>query len=230
MQSLLGNKELAEKLTDSAQALQKDAKSTAITQIPYSNVAQSGGGDVGTVLDIAMAGKGLIGLAAKGSAKVAAKNVDEVAAPIVRQLDQFDEIAAKTKIDMPHILDGHLNAKGKAVGFHARPDGIDPPNSRMKQQIGLKNPQDVYQGKVEIRDPATGNWVAKKGNDGMSTFYPDNMSPKEIEAAVRHAYADALRKGEVELSGEFTGDSGLGFRIEGAARNGNIATAYPVYK
>jgi hypothetical protein len=80
MQSLLGNKELAEKLTDSAQALQKDAKSTAIPQIPYSNVAQSGGGDIGTVIDIAMAGKGLIGLAAKGSAKVAAKNVDEVAA------------------------------------------------------------------------------------------------------------------------------------------------------
>jgi hypothetical protein len=98
MQSLLGNKELAEKLTDGAQALQKGANSTVITQIPYSNVAQSGGGDVGTVIDIAMAGKGLIELAAKGSAKVAAKNVDEVSAPLIRQFDQFDEIAAKTKI------------------------------------------------------------------------------------------------------------------------------------
>ena len=131
---------------------------------------------------------------------------------------------------MPHILDGHLNKKGQAVGFHHRGDGIDPPNSRMTSQVGLKNPQDVYIGKVEVRDPANGNWVSKKSNSGESTFYPDNMTPKEVEAAIRHAYADALRKGEVKQTGVFSGDSGLGFNISGRVRNDHITTAYPIYK
>jgi Bacterial EndoU nuclease len=225
MQSLLGNEKLAETLTNSAQAAQKTASTNVIGQIPYSNVAQSGGGDIGTVIDIAMAGKGLIGVVAKGGAKLAAKNLDEVVAPLARQLDRFDEIAKNAKIDLQHILDGHLNGKGKAVGFHSRPDGIDPPNAKMTEQIGLKNPQGVYKGKVEIRDPATGNWVPKKKN---STFFPDHMTPKEIEAAVRHAYADALRKGGVTPDGEFTGRSGFGFEITGVVRNNQIPTAYPV--
>jgi hypothetical protein len=28
-----------------------------------------------------------------------------------------------------------MNAKGKAVGFHARSDGIDSPNSRITEQV-----------------------------------------------------------------------------------------------
>ena len=131
---------------------------------------------------------------------------------------------------MPHILDGHLNKKGQAVGFHHRGDGIDPPNSRMTSQVGLKNPQDVYIGKVEVRDPANGNWVSKKSNKGESTFYPDNMTPKEIEVAVRHAYADALRNNRIDHFGRFTGNSGLGFEIHGAAHHNEVATAYPIYK
>jgi Bacterial EndoU nuclease len=223
----LGNEKLATQLFDSAQATQTAASVPVIPQIPYSNIAQSGGGDIGTVIDVAMAGKGLVSAVAKVGARTAAKGADEVMASLARQLDQFDQLAASAKIDMPHILEGNLNAKGKAVGFHARPDGIDPPNARMTQQIGLKNPQDVYVGRVEIRDPVTGNWIPKKSNKGTSTLYPDHMTPKEIEAAVRHAYADALRSGRVDAEGVFVGNSGLGFKIEGRIRAGQIPTAYP---
>jgi hypothetical protein len=236
LQSLFGQDKAAAQSRQSAETLRQVGQQDVIPSIPYKNAAQQGGANILTAAELAggaeavySGGKWLVKSAPEMLAK-GGKQVDEVAAPLIRQLDKFDEIAAKAKIDMPHILDGHLNAKGKAVGFHARPDGIDPPGARMTQQVGLKNPQDVYIGKVEIRDPVTGNWVPKKSNAGLSSFYPDNMTLKEIDAAIRQAYADALRKGQVEPSGEFIGDSGLGFQIEGAARNGNIPTAYPIYE
>lgn len=144
----------------------------------------------------------------------------------VRAPDQFDTQARNVAIDMPHILQGHLNAKGKAVGFHSRPGGTDPVTSRMTSQIDAPNAQGVYTGKVEVRASANDPWVAKKG---MSSFYPDRMSGSDVEAVVRTAYADALRQGYAG-SGRFSGDSGQGFRIEGFADNGKIATAYPLYK
>jgi hypothetical protein len=238
MQSLFGMDKAAAQSRQSADILRQAGQQDVIPSIPYKNAAQQGGANMVTAAELASGAKALYSggkwviknapeMLAKGGKQV--DEVAEVTKPIIRQLDQFDEIAAKTKIDMPHILNGHMNKKGQAVGFHARPDGIDPPGSRMTQQVGLKNPQDVYIGKVEIRDPATGNWVAKKANNGESTFFPDTMSPKEIEAAVRHAYADALRTGRVMPDGQFTGLSSYGFEIQGYVRNDNLTTAFPKY-
>ena len=56
------------------------------------------------------------------------------------------------------------------------------------------------------------------------------MSAKEIEAAVRNAYADAIRNNRVDQFGRFTGDSGLNFDITGVAMNNEIPTAYPIMK
>jgi Bacterial EndoU nuclease len=193
-------------------------------------LAASGGG-------AGLAGKlgkiAAVGVAARLEGRVVATTADDVAKvakPSVRQLDKFDKLAAYAKIDMSHILDGNINGKGKAVGFHYRPDGIDPPNAKMTEQVGLKNPQDVYVGKVEILDPVTGIPVKKESNAGISTFFPDHMSPKEIEAAVRHAYADALRNNRIRLDGGFTGMSDAGFEITGFARNNQINSAYPIFK
>ncbi len=144
----------------------------------------------------------------------------------VRAPDQFDIQARNASIDMPHILQGHLNTKGKAVGFHSRPGGINPETSRMTQVIDRPNAQGVYTGKVQVLSSDGRTWVDKKG---MSSFYPDRMSGSDVEAAVRTAYADAMRQGYAG-SGRFSGDSGQGFRIEGFAQGGKIATAYPLYQ
>jgi hypothetical protein len=163
------------------------------------------------------------------AAGVAGRQADEIGESAARQIDEFDEIAANINIDMRHISDGHLNAKGKAVGFHSRPDAIDPQNSRMVEQVGNISPEGVYIGRVEIRDPATGQWIPKTSNGGQSTFYPDRMSAQDVEAAVRNAYADALRQNPDMPDGLWRGSSGQGFQIEGVVRNGEIVTAYPIF-
>jgi hypothetical protein len=157
--------------------------------------------------------------------------VDEVAAPLTRQLDQFDEIAAKVEIEIGHILTGELRFKPdgsvkKAVGFHLREGGQDLATARVKQIIEQPNAAGVYQAKVQIKNPADGSWVDKSGK---STFYPDHMTPGDVETAVRNAYADALRNGNVTTAGRFEGDGGLGFKIVGFVENNSMSTAYPQY-
>ena len=225
---LFGNDKAAGQMESAAGVYRDIAAKGMLPTIAYKNDAQSGGANIATIVELATG----VGGIAKGGAKLLAKKSDdiaeaavrqgdEVASPLARQLDRFDTLAANAKLDMPHILDGHLNTKGKAVGFHARPDGIDPPNARMTEQVGLTNPQGVYVGRVEIAG------IPKKQ---ISTFFPDTMSAKEIEAAVRNAYADAIRNNRVDQFGRFTGDSGLNFDITGVAMNNEIPTAYPIMK
>ena len=243
LQSLIGNDDFAKQLTDSATSLQGIASRPMVEQISYDNIAQSGGGDIGTVIDLATGVKGIASAVSKGTAKAAAHSADElaevtgkqadeatdIAKAATRPLDQFDQIAANAKIDLPHILNGHTNAKGKAVGFHSRPDGIDPAGSRMTQQVESPNQHGIYVGKVEVFDATKGQWIPKTSNNGTSTFYPDTLSPQEIESSIRHAYADALRQDPSFTSGLWRGRSEHGFEIEGAFRNGQIVTAYPIY-
>ena len=63
--------------------MRQTGQSQIIPQIPYSNIAQSGGGDVGTVIDVAMAGKGLVTggarLLAREGAEVVVRSADDVA-------------------------------------------------------------------------------------------------------------------------------------------------------
>jgi hypothetical protein len=157
------------------------------------------------------------------------KKADEVAAPAARQLDQFDEIAANVNIDTGHILNGEVkvgrNGTPRSVGFHLREGGQDLPGARVSSITQPPNATGVYKGRVEVQNPADGSWVAKNAE---STFYPDKMTASDVEAAIRHAYADALRRGEV-VGDRFTGDSGLGFKIQGFVKDGVMATAYPLY-
>jgi len=236
MSALFGNDKAAAQLNDNAAAMRDAASRPVIAQIPYANIAQSGGGDVGTIADLALAGKGLASVGARALVRnadevagAAERQIDEIGAPLTRVPDEFDKIAAAAKIDMRHILEGHLNKKGQAVGFHARPDGIDPPNSKMVELIHKPNTQGVYVGKVEVRESVTTRWVPKKSNDGESTFFPDHMNAHEIELAVRHAYADALRRNDIDADGFFSGDSALGFQISGYARDKGITSAFPIF-
>lgn len=58
----------------------------------------------------------------------------------------------------------------------------------------------VYKGKVEIRDPDTGNWVEKKAD---STFYPDRMSRDQVVQSIENAWDN--KTGFDSKSGRFEG-------------------------
>ncbi len=123
-------------------------------------------------------------------------------------------------IKFGHVTDGEINKKGRAVGFHYRPNGEEPAGARMVQQIDPPNAAGVYTGQVQVLNPATGQWVDKAP---LTTFFPDKLSEQQVQDAILHAY----QNGTVTPSGSIRGDSGLGFPIELWYRDGKIMSAYP---
>jgi hypothetical protein len=149
-----------------------------------------------------------------GKATDAAKSskADDVAAPV-----------SKPKLQAEHVLDGEINPKGKAVGYHHRPGGADAPNARMTDQTAPPDANGIYKGKVEIRNEVTDTWVAKKAE---SSFYPDNLSRTDIVSSIENAWDNKTTFDSG--SGLFKGPSGHGFDIQGYMRDGEIKTAFPL--
>lgn len=124
-------------------------------------------------------------------------------------------------INLSHIELGEINHRGEAVGYHHRPNGLDPPGARMVRIVQPPDASGVYRAKVALCDPATGAWIEKKA---PSTFYPDAMAPDDVVEAVLTAF----RRAEAGSNGHFVGSSGRGFAIEGWYQNGRINAAYPL--
>jgi hypothetical protein len=98
---------------------------------------------------------------------------------------------------------------------------VDPDGARVIEIIQSPDAQGVYRARVEIRNARTGAWVRKKA---PSTFYPDTMSDDDVVAAILAAFHRGKRRG----NGQFFGDSGRGFTIEGWYQSGRINAAYPL--
>jgi len=121
-------------------------------------------------------------------------------------------------INLTHLFEGQINKRGKPVGFHARPGGVDPEGARLVRVIDGPNRVGVYVAKVEIR-ASSGRWLGK-----TSTLYPDDFSEDDVVAAILAAF-------ERSDGGEkWRGDSGKGFTIEGYFQNRRINTAYPIFR
>jgi hypothetical protein len=129
--------------------------------------------------------------------------------------------ATDPPINLAHIDLGEINRHGEAVGYHHRPNGVDPPGARLRQIVQPPDRSGIYRARVTLRDPGTGGWIDKKA---PSTFFPDALSDDEIIAAVLAAFRDGVRRGD----GQFVGGSGRGFAIEGWYQNGRINSAYPL--
>jgi Bacterial EndoU nuclease len=129
--------------------------------------------------------------------------------------------ATDPPVNIAHIQTGEINRRGEAVGYHHRPNGVDPPGARVLRIVQLPDANGVYRARVALRDPQTGAWVDKRAS---STFFPDGMSNDEVVQAVLAAFHHGQRRGD----GEFSGDSGRGFVIEGWYQRGKIAAAYPL--
>jgi hypothetical protein len=129
--------------------------------------------------------------------------------------------ATDPPVDFAHIETGEINRRGEAVGYHHRPNGVDPPGARVLRIVQPPDANGVYRARVELRDPANSRWVDKRA---ASTFFPDAMSDDDVIQAVLDAFHHAHRRGD----GEFSGESGHGFVIEGWYQDGRIAAAYPL--
>jgi hypothetical protein len=124
-------------------------------------------------------------------------------------------------IDIAHIENGEINRRGEAVGYHHRPNGVDPPEAKVLRVTQPPDAAGVYRARVALHDAASGEWIDKRAS---STFFPDAMSVGAVIEAVLSAYRNGQRRGD----GEFAGDSGRGFMIEGWSQSGRIAAAYPL--
>jgi Bacterial EndoU nuclease len=129
--------------------------------------------------------------------------------------------ATDPPVNFAHIETGEINRRGEAVGYHHRPNGVDPPGARVLRIVQPPDANGVYRARVALRDPASGEWIDKRAS---STFFPDALSGDQVIRAVIAAF----RHGEMRRDGEFSGDSGDGFVIEGWYQHGRIAAAYPL--
>jgi hypothetical protein len=124
-------------------------------------------------------------------------------------------------INLVHIELGGINNWGEAIGYHHRPNGLDPPDARVLRIVQLPDTNGIYRARVELRDPNTDSWVQKKT---ASTFFPDAMSPGEVVEAILAAF----RYSQAGNDGRFVGPSGSGFAIEGWYQQGRINAAFPL--
>jgi Bacterial EndoU nuclease len=133
-------------------------------------------------------------------------------------------IAKALTINKTHIFLGEINRRGLAVGYHHRLNGKDANNARMVKITGLPNQQGVYIGRVEIRNPANGQWVSKNSS---STFFPDRWSQAQVLTEIKSAFISADKSKE-----PWQGTSTSGLRIEGYYNKATntITTAYPIYR
>ncbi len=133
-------------------------------------------------------------------------------------------VAKALTINKTHIFQGEINRRGLAVGYHHRPNGKDSDNAKMVKLTGLPNRQGVYIGRVEIRNPANGQWVSKLSS---STFFPDQWSQAQVLTEIQSAFASANKSKE-----PWQGTSPSGLRIEGYYNKttNTITTAYPIYR
>ena len=126
------------------------------------------------------------------------------------------------EMNLTHIFEGEINRKGKPVGFHSRPFGVDPQNARVIKIIGKPNRHGVYTARVDIFDPHAKQWKEK-----FSSFFPDSMDAAKVRSVIGQAYANR----RANKKQPWQGPSGHGFDVQGyLEKSGRINTAYPIYK
>lgn len=83
------------------------------------------------------------------------------------------------EVNYGHIFCGQLNNKGRVVGFHARPQGKNPPTVGKVRITQPPNRQGLYAGEWER--------VGHTGENKFSTFYPDHCTPTQVINTIGYA-------------------------------------------
>lgn len=121
---------------------------------------------------------------------------------------------------LEHILEGELNRKGKAVGFHY--DRL--PTKKGEIIEGTKTEENelgVYEAKVKVEG------VRKTSNQGYSTFFPDDWDTQDVIDAINEAYENRVH---------VTGNTYEGLTKDGMIirmylnEEEKIISAFPIYE
>ena len=115
-----------------------------------------------------------------------------------------------------HILEGELNARGKAVGFHY--EGMPTQKGTIIPGTeSLPNAKGVYTAQVEVDS------VVK---NAQSSFFPKEYTPQQIVDSINEAYTTRTYIRGNRYSGTTSG----GIEVEMFLDvNNEIISAYPIY-
>lgn len=120
---------------------------------------------------------------------------------------------------LEHILEGEINRKGQAVGYH-----YDHLESKKGEIIeGSKtseNEHGVYEAKVKVAG------INKTSNQGKSTFFPDAWDTQDVVDAINEAH-----RNKSHINGntyEGLTDEGIIIRMY-LDQSEKIISAFPVY-
>ena len=163
--------------------------------------------------DIAILKKNIAG--AEMKAEVSEINLSTV----VRNISGLESTANFKLGALEHILEGELNVRGKAVGYHY--EGF--PTSKGRVISGTEtspNSFGVYKAKVEV------NGVTKTSNGGYSSFFPKNWTPQKVIDSINEAFANKTLIGNDTYTG-FTAD-GMNIMMY-LDSSGQIKSAFPIY-
>lgn len=96
-------------------------------------------------------------------------------------IDQLERTDYFRKGAIAHILEGELNSRGQAVGYHydrlpSKKGEIIPGTKTEENEFGVYEAEVIVQG------------VKKESNSGRSSFFPDHWNAQEVIDAINEAY------------------------------------------
>src|SRR5699024_2034410 len=147
-------------------------------------------------------------------------NNDEQRVNAVTPLEDLVETEYFIESALPHILEGELNRKGQAVGFHY----AELPTRKGEVIEGSETKEDehgIYEAKVSV------DVVEKTSNNGKSTFFPNSWDSQDVVDAINEAY---------ETKDFISGNTYEGMTEEGIIirmyldESDKIISAFPVYE
>jgi hypothetical protein len=136
----------------------------------------------------------------------------------LKDTDQFQPSAIE------HIMEGTLNARGVATGYHF--EGIpDTPGRIIPGTESLLDRFGTYKATVEV------NGVPKPANGGRSTFFAKDMSPQQIVDSINEAYSSKVFEGGNSYFGYVQSGQKTGMIIKMFVdREGKIISAFPIMR
>ncbi|MGL5150113.1 MAG: EndoU domain-containing protein [Clostridium sp.] len=149
--------------------------------------------------------------------KNATKNESQIQIKDVSELKNTENFKSGA---LAHILEGEINSKGQAVGFHYE----NMPNSKGKVIKGTEskeNEKGVYTAKVEV------DGIKKTSNGGKSSFFPKDWSAQKVVDTINEAFKEKVYK---------TGNTYFGYSKDGVKivmyideKTDRIISAFPEY-
>ncbi len=144
-------------------------------------------------------------------------NVKSVEISDVKSIAELKNVENFKEGSLEHILEGQLNTRGKAVGFHY--EGMPTAKGEIIPGTeSIPNKFGVYNAKVEV------NGVPKTANGGLSSFYPKSWNSQDIVDSINEAYSNKT----FVRGNKYIGTLSTGMKIEMFIdSSGKVISAYP---